>query len=99
MEDIKAAVFNDEVFKEYRSTRNDVDVVCDLMEFKWTLTDQIAANEQYGDRGDLWKRSITSLVIRVKSRIAEVKRDVRADGKGEELDDALLDLREDRNDD
>ena len=98
MVEIKEAIYNDESFKEYRSTRDDVDVVCDLTEFKWTLTDQIEANRDFGTRPNEWVISITSIIIRVKSRIAEVKRDLRAEDRGDELDDALFDLREDRRD-
>lgn len=99
MVDIKEAVFDDEKLAQYRSTRDDVDVVLDLTEFKWSLTEQVRANAEFGDRGDEWKRAITSLIIRVKSRIAEVKRSLRAEGRGAEIDDALADLREDRDDD
>ena len=98
-DDIKEIVFDSEKLAEYRKDRDDIDVVLDLMEFKWTLTSQIRANNEFGDRTDEWKRSITSLVIRVKSAIAEVRRDVRAAGRGKELDEAIDDLRDERDDD
>jgi hypothetical protein len=94
MVDIKESVFSDELFAEYRQGRDDVDVVLDLTEFKYTLTSQLALNREAGDRDIAWVRSVTSIVIRVKNRIAEVRRDVRAAGRGEEMSDALFELRE-----
>lgn len=98
-DDIKEIVFDSTKLAEYRKDRDDIDVVLDLMEFKFVLTSQLRANNEFGDRDDAWKRSITSLIIRVKSTIATVRRDVRAAGRGRELDEAIDDLRDERDED
>lgn len=98
MEDnLKDALYDDEKFAEYRSERDDIDVVLDLTEFRWVLTDQLKAGTRADD--ETWVKSITGLIIRTKSRTAEVKRAVRKAGQGEEMDDALFDLRQDRAED
>lgn len=98
MEDnLKDALYDNERFAQYRSERDDIDVVLDLTDFKWVLTDQLRAGFRNDD--EAWVKSITGLIIRTKSRIAEVKRALRKAGRGEEMDDALFDLRQDRMED
>lgn len=96
IDSLKESLFSDEKFRAYRDERDDIDVVLDLTEFKWVLTLQLRTDSRQDED---WRNRITSLIIRTKSRTAEVKRSLRAEGRGEDMDDALADLRADRAED
>jgi len=93
--DLKESLFRDEEFTAWRQEfQNPLDALESLVDFKWTLTDQLREFEHLRDEG--WARSLKGLIIRTKVRIAEVKRDLKAQGLGEDVDDLLADMREER---
>lgn len=97
--DIKENLWDDEDFKGYVNHTGELNALLDVMEFKWTLTDQIKIRRASGTITQDWERSITSIVIRCKTRIGELKRSLRAAGLADDMNDALDDLRQDREDD
>ena len=100
MTQIVDSLFNDDLFAEFVEQFPDrLDALACLVELKYTLTDQIRSRRALENIEQDWERRITSLVIRTKTRIAEVKREVRTAGDGDKMEDMLADLREDRDDD
>lgn len=91
-------LFDDEAFEDFLgSHENLLDALATLIEFKYTLTDQLA-NRREPLVGD-WKFRITTLIIRVKARIRQVKGTLRIEGLGEEMQELVDDLREEREND
>jgi len=100
MIELKNALFEDELFEQFVAQfPRRMDALACLVEFKYSLTDQIRSQRALEHITQEWERRITALVIRTKVRIAEVKRQIRADGDGDAMEDLLADLREDRDDD
>ena len=98
---IAEATFNDDALAAYLAANDMLDALLDFQEFKWVLTAQIRRRREMNDfiPERHWERAITSLVIRTNSRILELKRALRAAGRGDEMYAALADLREDRMED
>lgn len=99
--DIKDAVFDNLRFERWVEAQGDPEAaLTELFEFKWTLTDQIRAHREVGSfREEGWEARITTLVIRIKQRIAQVKRSIRIDKGQEHLLAVIEDIREGRDTD
>lgn len=96
---LKNALFDDQKFTAWSDEFDDLlDAWVELMEFKWSITDQLRGNEVAKQLDDEWVRRATGLVVRVKARIAEVQRILRADGRHQEYLDLAVDMREARAD-
>lgn len=99
--DIKEAIFDNLAFERWVESKGHDEALTSLLEFKWELTDQIKAHREagmYSDDPD-WIMRITSLVIHVKRRIADVKRDIRLDKGQAYVLDLMDDIREGRDTD
>jgi len=94
----KTILFDDEAFEVFLCSHADLlDALATLIEFKYTLTDQLR-NRKDPLVGD-WQFRVTTLIIRAKARIRQVKGTLRLEGLGEEMQDLIDDLREEREND
>lgn len=92
---LKNAIWDDDAFLVWVEERGADEALRDVMEFRWSLTEQLRVRRADGTAEEDWDKRTTRLTIRLNQRKAQLGRHIRATKGDEYFADLRDEIRED----